>query len=75
MPVGELCQSKYSAFCSETLLKKIFCSIFQDVVDIKSYMDDMLCPGEKGAQMPVKSRKIPFAFLKKSDYNGTQTVI
>ena len=56
-------------------MKKIFCSIFQDVVDIKSYMDDMLCPGEKGAQMPVKSRKIPFAFLKKSDYNGTQTVI
>lgn len=37
-------------------------------------MDDMLCLGAKGAQMPVKSRKIPFAFLKKSDYNDTQTV-
>ncbi|MDE7197573.1 MAG: hypothetical protein K2O15_01680, partial [Lachnospiraceae bacterium] len=73
-PVGELCQSWDSAFCSENLLKKFFCSFFQDIVDIKSYADDMLCLGLKMAQMPINSRKNPFAFLKISDYNGTQTV-
>lgn len=75
MPIGELCQSWYSAFRFENLLKKFFYSFFQDVVDIKSYTDDMLCLGEKWAQMPVNSRKIPFAFLKNSDYNDTQTVV
>lgn len=35
----------------------------------------MLCLDGKMAQMPINSGKNPFAFLKKSDYNGTQTVV
>lgn len=73
MPVRELCQSKHSAFCFKNFLKNFFYSFFQDIVDIKSYTDDMLCLDLKMAQMPINSRKNPFAFLKKSDYNGTQT--
>ena len=34
----------------------------------------MLYLDMKMAQMPEKPGKFPFAFLKKSDYNDTQTV-
>ena len=35
----------------------------------------MLYLASKMAEMPVNSGEIPFAFLKKSDYNVTQTII
>lgn len=48
--------------------------VFPYIVDINSAADDMLCFHEDVPGMPVKSGKNPFAFLKKSDYNDTQTV-
>ncbi len=55
-------------------MKKFFLLFFQDIVDIKLFVNEMLYLAENIAQMPIKSGKNPFAFLKKSDYNDTQTV-